>query len=559
MALIAPNGELRLCSVPIDNTYRNQIDFTDSLAQAAYFAGKALHTFPAGGSPGYRFIEKDQNVRLPVNADTLYNVNYIMYRNTYFGTKWFYAFILRIDYLSDSSCAVYFETDVWQTWHFDIQLKDSFILREHAAVDTPGSNVVPEQLEIGDYVPVSFSNAGLGDLAFVVATNISSLVKDAEGAWTVTPAVGSIISGIYTGSELRAYGNNAMAVGMMDTYLRNITEAGYPDAIVAIYMCPTKFLSGNLLSGAVQPFSMSAQTDSYTLAIPNNFTEFGKSGSYTPKNKKLLTYPYQVVYCHNNNGSAAIYRPEKFPSRIAEFTLKAMIHPNPSFKLYPSANSYQAGNGAQYDEGLTLSGFSFCSWSYDTYRAWLAQHGASQAVGTQGSIIGGVGQIAGGLLGLVGGAVATFGSGGTLTPLSGTAMVGGVGAIGSGINSIRMAMAKQEETQIQPPQSKGNAFSGNINCGMEANDFYIGIKTIRMDYAKRIDDFFTMFGYATNEVKTPAIRTRPIFNYIHTSGVNITGGIPVGDMAKIKSMFDNGVTFWHNGNNVGNYQLNNQL
>ena len=557
MALIAPNGELRLCSVPIDNTYRNQIDFTDSSAQAAYFAGKALHPFPAGGSPGYRFIEKDQNVRLPVNADTLYNVNYIMYRNTYFGTKWFYAFVLRIEYLSDSSCAVYFETDVWQTWHFDIQLKDSFILREHATTDFPGSNTVPEQLEIGDYNVSQFTSGGLSDLAFVVATNISSLTK-VNDEWQKVIASGKTYSGIYSGSVLIAFdANDTSAISAMNTFLENITEAGYPDAIIAIYMCPKYFLQTTAGIGTVQAASYSSHNKTVSVTIPSTV------GGYTPKNKKLLTYPYQMVYIHNNSGSAAVYKPEKFSTivsnRQATFKIHGVILPNPSFKIFPDSSTYNAWDGAQYDEALTLAGFSFCSWSYDTYRAWLAQNGSSHSVATQGSVIGGVGQIAGGLLGLIGGAVATFGSAGSLTPVSGAAMLGGAGAIGSGINSIRMAMAKEEETQIQPPQAKGNVYSGSVNCGMEANDFFIGIKSIRSDFAKRIDDFFTMFGYATNEVKTPAIRTRPIFNYIHTSGVNITGGIPVGDMAKIKSMFDNGVTFWHNGNNVGNYQLNNQL
>lgn len=50
--------------------------------------------------------------------------------------------------------------------------------------------------------------------------------------------------------------------------------------------------------------------------------------------------------------------------------------------------------------------------------------------------------------------------------------------------------------------------------------------TIKAQFAKRIDDFFSMFGYLTNELKLPNIDNRPNWNFIKTTDINITGNIP---------------------------------
>ena len=80
---------------------------------------------------------------------------------------------------------------------------------------------------------------------------------------------------------------------------------------------------------------------------------------------------------------------------------------------------------------------------------------------------------------------------------------------------------------------------------------------ITYEYAQRIDDFFTMYGYKIMQLKVPNINVRPYWSYCKTIGCNIRGNIPVQDANKIKQIFDNGITHWTNGDNIGNYSLNN--
>ena len=73
-----------------------------------------------------------------------------------------------------------------------------------------------------------------------------------------------------------------------------------------------------------------------------------------------------------------------------------------------------------------------------------------------------------------------------------------------------------------------------------------------------IDEFFSMFGYAVNRVKTPDILSRPHWNYIKTIDADIRGDMPSDDRNAIKSIFDNGIRFWKNGSEIGDYSLDNR-
>lgn len=73
----------------------------------------------------------------------------------------------------------------------------------------------------------------------------------------------------------------------------------------------------------------------------------------------------------------------------------------------------------------------------------------------------------------------------------------------------------------------------------------------------KLDQFFDMYGYATNSVKIPNEDSRESWNYVKTRNVVIFGTMPVEAMACIKAMYNRGVRFWHTVD-VGNYSLSNR-
>ena len=87
---------------------------------------------------------------------------------------------------------------------------------------------------------------------------------------------------------------------------------------------------------------------------------------------------------------------------------------------------------------------------------------------------------------------------------------------------------------------------------------YLGITPY--EFAKIIDDYFSMYGYKINEIGIPNITGRENWNYVKTINCNFDGdGIPQTDMETIRKMFDNGVTFWHNPSTMYNYNNSNNI
>ena len=81
--------------------------------------------------------------------------------------------------------------------------------------------------------------------------------------------------------------------------------------------------------------------------------------------------------------------------------------------------------------------------------------------------------------------------------------------------------------------------------------------SITADYARMIDDFFSMFGYATKRIKVPNRSSRPQWNYVKTGGCIINGSIPADAERMICAIHDRGITYWKNAVNYGNYSLDN--
>ena len=93
---IEPNSKIILCNnVPLDNTYQHTIYFANANAQTNYFLSKAKATLQ---EQTYQRVIKGK-MRVQRTADSIYDCNYLMFQNTTYGSKWFYAFITGIEYI----------------------------------------------------------------------------------------------------------------------------------------------------------------------------------------------------------------------------------------------------------------------------------------------------------------------------------------------------------------------------------------------------------------------------------------------------------------------------
>ena len=77
------------------------------------------------------------------------------------------------------------------------------------------------------------------------------------------------------------------------------------------------------------------------------------------------------------------------------------------------------------------------------------------------------------------------------------------------------------------------------------------------EYIDKLNQIWNMRGYATNTIDYPNLHSKFLWNYVQTVKCNISGdGIDPSDLEKIKRVFNNGITLWHD-KNIGDYSRNN--
>lgn len=92
---------------------------------------------------------------------------------------------------------------------------------------------------------------------------------------------------------------------------------------------------------------------------------------------------------------------------------------------------------------------------------------------------------------------------------------------------------------------------------LDLNTFVLYVYRPTDEYKQKLEKIWSMRGYATNTIDYPNLQSKISWNYIQTVKCNIKGtNIDPNDLEKIKRVFDNGITLWHN-KNVGDYSQNN--
>ena len=153
MANFTPSGKVRIGRVPFDNSYRHTMTFASLQAQTDFFSSCCTQAFE---KDTYTYIRMNNSIRVQFNAESLYTYDYVMYQNRNYGNKWFYAFIVGVNYINENTTELVLELDVMQTWYFDYTLVQGYVEREHVNDDTVGAHLNPEPSMDLEYLYSSF-------------------------------------------------------------------------------------------------------------------------------------------------------------------------------------------------------------------------------------------------------------------------------------------------------------------------------------------------------------------------------------------------------------------
>ena len=579
--VVAPDTDIFLlkCELKLDN--KNQLTFDSQGDQYNYFTN-----LPKLELEGAKYQRKDGAIRYNGHFDDLIQYNYCMYRNNNYSDKWFFAFITGLEYLNDNCTLVYIKTDVFQTWQFDLEYKPSFVEREHIANDTVGANLVPEGVETGEYKIAGTSSLSDLEPVYIFAySDIGFKYKTYDASGTETGSydaicgVGQTINGIPQTAAFIAVSNATE----LDNLRRSFANVGNQSEKVIAFFTVPKLAVETLMTSANRLPYLSGATISY---IDNIYIINGKATAqidtflarpttidgYSPRNKKLLTYPYVYLGFNSPFGSSQVFRYEDFYNATPEFKLISEVNPNPTVCIIPQ--NYRGSSGDNLSDMVTLNGYPQLSTKVDFYNSWLAENSGIINVQTQQqyyearmNTASGALDLMGGLAGIGGSIASAGGENGSV----GNAIMGGINSVlGMGQTAIGMyknaanydyyikqLMATVERQKLLPDQVTMGGSNATI-LGYDLIDDNIFTRyNIKEQFARRIDGFFDMYGYQTNLLKVPEIDTRPYWNYIKTQGINIEGDVPENDLAEIRELFDNGVTLWHDAEHYLDYSLNN--
>ena len=121
---IYPNTTLHILrNVNLNSDYDHTIYFDGRVAQTEYFLARTKYTL---SNQSYQRRERGW-IQVNINQNSLWDCTYLMFQNTSYASKWFYAFILSVDYVNDNVSKINFEIDVLQTWYFDYTLDKCFV------------------------------------------------------------------------------------------------------------------------------------------------------------------------------------------------------------------------------------------------------------------------------------------------------------------------------------------------------------------------------------------------------------------------------------------------
>lgn len=603
---IIPNGTVTLYeNIPLQNDYKITYWFDTLAHQTSYFNNQTkIELFPSG-EPTYRgkfsYIRRNKNrLKIEVNMNKIINCNYMSFKNIdtsghTFEEKTFYCFVEDVIYINNTTTEIVFSIDLMQTYLFDIHLKQCFIVRQHEEHDDMYANLQPEQLSTGDYVSENIepyipfygtTSPFGGDFSIVLAYNPKILTDIilhtlwGDDTYQTYHRPMQLYGSIYQGCEFLIF---PMYKQVMDKFrlLLGGMKIETLNGIVGLYIIPSFAVPIQFDPTTETQAEYEGRQQNHEISNWHLYDEeadiIRKNNSfngYTPFNKKLYTYPYCYLYATNFRGNTEIYKYEYFTYPVGSEEISFSVEGN--FSLQPSLmlRPINYKNTSVSDDNLFLANLPSCSWNSSELVDWMAKT-AMISIGSYsagGSIseyarMGGVSTYQGGYK--ENKKIPVYDATTETLPSTNVQRGNGFNLANDMLSGAKPAYYDNETENIYNRNGYYASFPlvfGEQMQGSPTTDIQFGnnlMKTfgiykmqIKREYAERIDNFFTMYGYAQNKLAVPNIHARSNWTYIQTANCYLTGeNMQFNQEKAIEDIFNKGITFWaYNGMSpIGDY------
>ena len=550
-------------NIKMDREYVNVLSYSESEMVTLCLQNKVIE------SSNFSFIRANKSIQVPFDYGTCLQANYIAFQNPDYSDKWFFAWIDEVIFKGESNTEIKYTIDSWSTWFDKWTKKPCFIQREHTNDDTIGANTLQENLDVGDVVcELTEEDLSLSEY-YWIAVETAWIPKDnSTGNEVLDSNKGSQFDGISVYNK-QVFGNQIILFKVdtiqelvnLGLYILRTNYDGHIADIRNIFVIPSALVDiPNITSHSAKvgdetftfyKIKYSDEVGGFNIDI-DKITQFN---DITIKNNKCFCYPYNYLFVSNNIGNSNIFKYENFyGSNKATFRLDLALSIGVSGKLVPTNHK---GMSRDDDNSLPLAKYPTCAWSSDAFTNWLTQNAVNESINMAFGIFGAGNQYASSISNVNAHNQKVQDTGkGTMQTTTGASIDLGVNIAGTVARQIGNFYSGALMPNIQGGQN-----TGDVTWASGRNTFSFRCMRAKTENLKVIDEYFSRFGYLTNRVKLPNITGRQNFNYIEIGSSEEIGygEVPSVFMNNINNACRRGVTIWHNHNNLGNYDIENNI
>lgn len=547
---IIPKGYLYLCqNVKLDPQYDNTVYFPPTqagdLQRLLYFESKSIDSeYTRFNDMNYQRVSSNKiKVQAPYEVVSLHNYMFFTNRTrlqesdgTYRDITDYpvFCFIINCTYITPVVTEIEYKVDVLQTFHSRYSLETCFVEREHTESDVIGEHILKEPVDAGEFLRTELTEEveqGASIPAFGQYASTSIVVAATFDA-NYNDVIGTYYNGVFSGLFFHTFDNTYQGATNLANFIAN--AGGKQDGVIAVFLIPKRFV-GVFTSQTPLPFYHNINV--YQMSPTNGFA------GYVPNNNKLYTSQYNYLEIYDNADNTVDLKPEKFTlaNNTMQFKVYLDMSTEPTLVCIP-LNYMGMAEAMPYK--ITLGPFPQLAYNTDTFKQWygLSQMGWKTAQ----AILSPLAQSGAGFLN----GYVSMG----MNPLGGAgAIISGIANVGN--NLINLGLEENYMSKL-PNVAHGNNKTNALMATIGKLRWHAYRVFADYKHAKAIDDFFTMFGYRVSSLKTVNRKARPHFTYVKLGECNMSSDkVPYLYSEEIRKAYLNGIRWWVNGDEIGDYSL----
>ena len=353
-----------------------------------------------------------------------------------------------------------------------------------------------------DYCPVKYS---------ISSYNTTDYLITFEGGFTSTAANNTLSSPVF---PVYPFNENF-----------NFSEIFTPGSVTALSLVSVNTTSNNDIGRVYNPHIVGVDLD------PNLSINNLKNSQYETK---LKSYPYSYIQLTDYKSNPLVVKPEllKFYDGIDFGNVVKYIQSigiQNKTKIY--VEDYNINDkGKEFNTiNNTIDELPILNSAYLDY---MSRNKASATTGF--AINTGLNFLTGSIRTVVG-----------LSGKNPFAISNAISDIGGLANSISSHLHKMQDLKNTPDSVRESGNNAEFDIMDRNYQIVFSRFVLKLEFFKKLFNYFYRYGYACNNFKLPDIRSRYYFNYIQSPDMCIDSGIDNEYINKIKQIYRDGITIWH--------------